>query len=67
MMPWWQDFYELEFTVLEYHLELEFVELEYQKSGRSLISSETMLFCYKFCKMVVFGHFHRLKTRKKNY
>ena len=47
--------------MLEYHLELKFVELEYQKSGRSLISSETVFFCYKFCKIVIFGHFH-LKT-----
>ena len=38
---------------------LEFGKLEYHKSGISLISSETVLFCYKFLKMVVFGHFHR--------
>ena len=29
MVPRWQNFEELEFTVVEYHLELEFVELKY--------------------------------------
>ena len=37
---------------------LEFVKLEYHKSGISLISSKTVFFSYKFLKMVVFGHFH---------
>ena len=58
-VPRWNARQELEFTKLEYHLELEFSELEYQKSGRLLMSSETMLNCYKFCKMMVFGHFLR--------
>ena len=46
-MPQWQNFKEVKFLKLEYH-----------KSGISLISSETILFGYKFLKMVVFGHFH---------
>ena len=49
---------DLEFTKLEYHLELDFSELEYIKNDRFPFSSETMLFCYKFLKIVVFGHFH---------
>ena len=43
---------------------LEFVKLEYHKSGISLISSATMFFCYKFLKLVVFGHFHPQITIK---
>ena len=33
----------------------------FKKSGISLISSEIVLFCYKFLKIVVFGHFHPFK------
>ena len=44
--------------MLEYHRELEFVELEYEKSGRSPFSFETVLFPYKVYENVEFDNFH---------
>ena len=41
-------FKELKFIELEYHLELNFPKLEYQKNGRSLYISETVVYSYIF-------------------
>ena len=45
------------FLELNLHKELEFLELEFQKSDKSLNSSKTMVHCKIFWSIVVFGHF----------
>ena len=45
------------FMVLKYHGKLNFVKLEYPKSGRSLHISETVVNCNIVCKKMLFGHF----------
>ena len=47
----------LEFHELEYHGKLDFVKIEFQKSGRLLNISQKMIDCIIFSKKVVFGHF----------
>ena len=50
-------FKELKFIELKLHGKVKFHKLEFQKRGRLLNISQTVIYCKIFCKRVVFGHF----------
>ena len=50
-------FKELEFIELGLHGKLKFHKLEFQKSGKLLNISQTVVYYKIFCKRVIFGHF----------
>ena len=56
-LPWTQILVELKFLELKLHGKLEFEELEFLNSGRSLYILETMVDCNIFWQIVVFGQF----------
>ena len=56
-LPWTQILVELKFLELKLHGKLEFEELEFLNSDRSLYILETMVDCNIFWQIVVFGQF----------
>ena len=56
-LPWTQILVELKFLELKLHGKLEFEELEFLNSGRSLYILETVVDCNIFWQIVVFGQF----------